>query len=57
MLELCARNEICKVFCGRSRVVGMGWLVGLLQVGPVCAHVPMLEGLVAIVGCLDIFGC
>ena len=39
-----------------SRVVGMGWLVSLPQVRPVCARVRMLEGYVAIGGCLDMFG-
>ena len=36
--------------------MGMGWLVGILQVGPVCAHVSLLGGFVAIVGWLDKFG-
>ena len=34
----------------------MGWLVGLPLVGLVCASVRMLEGFLAIVGCLDMFG-
>ena len=38
-------------------VVGMGWPVSLPQVRPVCARVRMLEGYVAIVGCLDMLGC
>ena len=36
--------------------MGMGWPVRLSQVGPVCASVKMLEGYVAIVGCLGMFG-
>jgi hypothetical protein len=36
--------------------VGMGWPVGLPQVGLVCASVRMLVGCVAIVGCLGMFG-
>ena len=37
--------------------MGMGSLGGLLQVGPVCGHVPLLVGFVAIVGCLGMLGC
>ena len=36
--------------------MGMGLRVGLPQVGLVCANVRMLEGYLAIVGCLDMFG-
>jgi hypothetical protein len=36
--------------------VGMGWPVVLPQVGLVCANVRMLEGYLAIVGRLDMFG-
>ena len=36
--------------------MGMGWSVGLPQVGPVCASDRMLVGCVAIVGCLGMFG-
>ena len=36
--------------------MGMGWPVGLPQVGLVCANVRMLEGYLAIVGWLDMFG-
>ena len=37
--------------------MGMGWLVGLLQVGPVCGHVQLLVGFVAIEWCLGMFEC
>ncbi len=51
------RSEIRQGFYGKSRGVGMEWLGGLLPVGPVCGHVPMLAGFVAIVGRLGMFEC
>ena len=36
--------------------MGIGLHVGLPQIGLVCASVRMLEGFLAIVGCLDMFG-